>query len=158
MWPLKFFVVSLLVFLTNSYRVTCDVVDADVIEAIPPEISTESEVVIDENLTSENEPVTYRGAQLWRLSYKDQQYKSIISELQKHYKTAMWNLQMANASNAYVDIFVKPAVVDEAKEFLKREQVPYDVIINDVQEAIDNENPPLDETELWQNRDGKEYF
>lgn len=155
MWPLKLFLVTLSVLLVHSNGASCDTIDSEVIEAIPPEVSTESEVPLDQTVTG-SEPVSYKGGQLWRLSYKDQQSKSIVSKLQKKYKTSMWNLQMANSSNAYIDMFVAPAVVDEAKDFMNKQQVPYEVIMNDVQEAIDNENPPLDETDLWQNRDGKE--
>ena len=159
MWTNLIFVVTLLVFLVNSNQVSCETVDTVVVEAIPPEVNTEAELLIDENLLGdENEPRSYRGAQLWRLSYKDQQFKSAVSELQKTYKTSIWNIQMANSSNAYVDLFVKPAVVDDAKEFLRKVQVPFNVIMDDVQDAIDSENPPLEETDLWQNRDGKEIF
>jgi len=152
-------VAILLACLVSSYQVSCETIDSVVVDSIPPEVNTEAELLIDENLLDDEiEPKSYRGAQLWRLSYKDQQYKSAVSELQKTYRISIWNIQMANSSNAYVDLFVKPAVVDDAKEFLRKVQVPFNVIMDDVQDAIDSENPSLDETDLWQNRDGNEIF
>lgn len=133
-----------------------EIVDADVIEALAPEVNTEAEVPTDSD-RSQVEGRSYTGAQLWRIPYTGQDYKNAVSELQKTYQTNMWNLQMANASNAYVDMFLKQSVVDDAREFLTKAQVPFEVIIDDVQDSIENQNPPLDDIDLWQNRDGK-YF
>lgn len=132
----------------------CDSNEADIIDAIPVEIATEPAIVFDKDRAG-IEPIKYDGAQLWRISYANQNFKNAISELQKEFQVAMWNLQMANMTSPYVDMFVKKSMVDDAKNFLHNSNVPYEVVISDVQEVIDKQNPPLDDMELWQNRNGK---
>lgn len=144
----------LAVFVLAVNCATCDVVDADVVEAVPPEIHTEPAVALDDDRAG-NEPIKYDGAQLWRISYSFQEYKNAVMELQKQFQVSMWNLQMTNNTDSHVDMFVKSAMVNEARDFLLRVRVPFDVVINDVQDAINNENPPLDEIDLWQNRNGE---
>jgi hypothetical protein len=134
--------------------VTKDVIDAEVIDAVPAEVNTEPAVVFDKDRAG-NEPVKYEGAQLWRISYGDQEQKNAVAELQKQFKVSMWNLQMLNKTDPYVDMFVKRAVVADAKQFLTKVRVPFDVVIDDIQAAIDSENPPKDDVELWQNRNGE---
>jgi hypothetical protein len=151
MWLLKF---SFFIVIFVNKCSFGDIIDSEVINAIPLEVNTEPEVLIDKE-RAENVAVRYNGAQLWRISYQNQEYKNVVAELQKNYQAVMWNLQMANVSNSYVDLFLKSSVVEEAKEFMTTSNTPYEVVINDVQDAIDTENPPLDEIDLWQNRDGK---
>jgi hypothetical protein len=131
----------------------CDLNEADIIDAIPVEIATEQAIVFDKDRAG-IEPIKYDGAQLWRISYSNQNFKNAIAELQKEYQVAMWNLQMANTTSPYVDMFVKKSMVDDATNFLHKSNVPFEVVINDVQEVIDKQNPPLDDMELWQNRNG----
>lgn len=132
----------------------CESHEADIVDAIPVEIQTEPAVLFDKDRAG-IEPIKYDGAQLWRISYADQLFKNAITELQKEYQVAMWNLQMANLTSPYVDIFVKKSMVDEARNFLQKTNVPYEIVIDDIQQVIDNQNPPLDDMELWQNRNGK---
>jgi hypothetical protein len=141
--------------LLSSHCVLSDLVDADVIEAIAPEVNTEKELHTEHDRSQDDEGRSYSGAQLWRIPYTGMDYKNAISEIQKTYHTNMWNLQMANASNAYVDMFVKQSVVDDAREFLRKAQVPFEVIMEDVQDSIEAQNPALDDIDLWQNRDGE---
>lgn len=147
--------ISLLtIFLLSVHCVTSDVIDAEVIDAVPPDVNTEPAVVFDKDRAG-NEPVKYDGAQLWRIAYTEQTYKNAVAELQKQFQVSMWNLQMTNANDSHVDMFVKRAMVDDAREFLMKLRVPFEVVINDIQDAINSENPPLDEVELWQNRNGE---
>jgi Carboxypeptidase activation peptide len=131
-----------------------DVIDAEVIDAVPAEVNTEPAVVFDKDRAG-NEPIKYDGAQLWRIAYSDQEHKNAVAELQKQFQVSMWNLQMANLTGQYVDLFVKGAVVSDAKEFLMKARVPYNVVIDDIQNAINNENPSKDDVDLWQNRNGE---
>lgn len=133
---------------------TKDVIDAEVIDAAPAEVNTEPAVVFDKDRAG-NEPVQYDGAQLWRIAYGDQDHKNAVAELQKQFQVSMWNLQMKNLSEAHVDLFVKRAVVNDAKEFLTKVRVPFSVVIDDIQTAINNENPSKDDVELWMNRNGE---
>lgn len=140
------------IFAFNCYK--CDSREADIIEAISIDVNTEPAVLLDKDRAG-IEPIKYDGAQLWRIPFLNQQNKNAIAELQKEYQAAMWNLQMANLSAPYVDMFVKRSVVKDAKSFLKMSDVPYEIVIADVQQVIDSQNPPFDDSELWQNRNGK---
>lgn len=149
-------IMKCLLLLTILYycATASDVNDAEIIEAVPPEVNTEPAVVFDKDRTG-NEPIKYDGAQLWRIAYSDQEYKNAVAELQKQFQVSMWSLQMTNLTQSYVDMFVKRAMVDGARDFLIKVRVPFDVVINDIQDAINNENPSMDDVELWQNRNGE---
>lgn len=62
----------------------------------------------------------------------------------------MWNYNTTS-----VDIFLKRSNLMGARNLLQAANVPFDVVIDDMQKAIDQENPPKDQLELWENRDGK---
>lgn len=147
---IKFFIFPIFAF--NCFK--CDSHEADIIEAIPIDVNTEPAVLLDKDRAG-IEPIKYDGAQLWRISFANQHFKNAVAGLQKEYQVSMWNLQMANESAPYVDMFVKRSVVDNAKSFLKKSDVPYEIVIADVQQVIDSQNPPFDDSELWQNRNGK---
>lgn len=150
-------VLKLLVFISFLLNcVSCDVIsDTDVIDAAQAEVNIEQGNNFDKDRADRDTPVSYQGAQLWRVPYNDQNNKNAVSELQKQYEASMWNLRMANVSNPSVDMFVKRAAVFEAKKFMKKARVPFDVLIHDIQGAIDTENPPRNDIDLWVNRDGK---
>lgn len=150
MWIVR----CLVLFVLAVNCVTSEGSDAEIIEAVPAEINTEPAVVFDKDRAG-NEPIKYDGAQLWRIAYGDQEYRNAVAELQKQFQVSMWSLQMTNVTNSHVDMFVKRAMVDDARSFLEKVRVPFDVIINDIQDAINTENPPLDDIELWQNRNGE---
>lgn len=148
---LKFLTIAIFA-LINGHR--CDSHEADIVEAMSVDVHTEPAILLDKDRAG-NEPIKYDGAQLWRISFANQHHKNAVAELQKEYQVSMWNLQMANASSPYVDMFVKRSVVQDARSFLKKSDVPYEIVIADVQQVIDSQNPPLDDSELWQNRNGE---
>lgn len=150
MWIVRFLTLLVLTVIC----VTSEESDTEIIEAVPAEINTEPAVVFDKDRAG-TESVRYDGAQLWRIAYADQDYKNAVAELQKQFQVSMWNVQMTNVTNSYVDMFVKRAMVSDAKNFLENVRVPYEVVINDIQDAINNENPPMDEIESWYNRNGE---
>lgn len=149
-WVVKFFAIVVV----SVHCVKCDLVDADVVDAVPADVNTESAVVIDKDRTG-NEAVKYDGAQLWRIAYDNRETKNAVAELQKQFQVSMWNLQMNNLTQPYVDMFVKSSMVNDAKDFLLKARVTFTVVISDVQNAINTENPSMDEVELWQNRNGE---
>jgi len=63
----------------------------------------------------------------------------------------MWNLYNGTS----VDLFLRSSTIGEAKKFIDNENIKYEVIIDDIQQAIETENPPIEEIELLQNRKGK---
>lgn len=147
---LKTFVILFLSFNCT----TSDVIDADIVDAVPSDVNTEQAIVFDKDQAG-IEPINYDGAQLWRVAYGSQEHKNIVTELQKQFQVSMWSLQMRSLNGSYVDMFVKSSVVKEAKEFLLKSRLPFEVVINNIQEAIDSENPPKDNSDLWQNRNGE---
>lgn len=143
-----------LLALLVAHRVNCEqtikVADALVVEAQPVEVSTEAAAQPDHKEAPKSDgPLKYDGAQLWRIPYSDQTYKNAVAELQSSYDVAMWNL-----NQTCVDMFVKKAAVNDATRLLQSANIPFDVLIEDVQQAIDEENPPKDQLDLWQNRNG----
>lgn len=150
---MKWIVKTLASFFVLVNCATCDVNDAEVIDALAPETQTVPTASLDKDRAG-TEPIKYDGAQLWRINYSDQLYRNAVSELQKQFEVSMWNLQMTNMSESFVDMFVKSGVVEDASSFLRRVRVPFNVVINDVQDAINRENPPLSDVSLWQNRNG----
>lgn len=140
----------------TSDVIDAEVIDAEVIDAVSADVNTEPAVVFDKDRTG-TEPIKYDGAQLWRIPYGKQEHKNAVSELQKQFQVSMWNLQLSNLTKPYVDLFVKCAMVNNASEFLKKLQVPFEVVIDDIQRAINNENPSKDDIELWQNRNGEHF-
>ncbi|XP_055585997.1 carboxypeptidase B-like [Uranotaenia lowii] len=109
-------------------------------EAIPEELAKPSEP---------EQPVKYDGAQLWRIDYDDQEKKNAIAELQDKFAASMWNY-----NTTFVDIFLKGPNLRDAGKLLKKAQISYQVLIEDMQRAIDEENPSRDRLDLWENRDG----
>uniref|UniRef100_A0A182NVG9 Peptidase M14 domain-containing protein n=1 Tax=Anopheles dirus TaxID=7168 RepID=A0A182NVG9_9DIPT len=114
-----------------------------------PGSPTATETGSSETRATTAQPVKYDGAQLWRIAYDDQPKKNAVAELQDRFDASMWNY---NASS--VDIFVRRQQIKRAECFLRAANVPYEVVIEDMQRAIDTENPSLEETELWENRNG----
>ncbi|XP_055551619.1 carboxypeptidase B-like [Wyeomyia smithii] len=118
------------------------IVDPDIpTEAIPDDVAQQS-VPVDE-------PVSYEGAQLWRVDFDDQRKKNAVAELQAKFDGAMWAF---NATS--VDIFLKHPKLAGARKLLRRAKISFDVVIDNMQRAIEQENPPKDQLELWENRDG----
>lgn len=155
MTVLKLFI--LFALLTINYVSSDVITDSEVINAAQADINTEESILFEKDRPDRDTPVSYQGAQLWRVPFNDQTKRNAVSELQKQYSAAMWNLQVANQSNPYVDVFVKRAAVIDARNFMNTARVPFNVLIEDVQRAIDTENPPLDNIDLWVNRDGESF-
>ncbi|XP_055710873.1 carboxypeptidase B-like isoform X2 [Phlebotomus papatasi] len=127
--------------------------DVLVISPQPFENSTEPELLDnprdeDESVSTDH-PVKYTGAQLWRISYDDQVRKNAVADLQHKFNVAMWNL-----NGTSVDMFLKKPVIADARKLLENAKVPFDVVIDDLQHAIDTENPPPEVIEQLQNRKG----
>ncbi|XP_048508741.1 carboxypeptidase B-like isoform X1 [Athalia rosae] len=79
--------------------------------------------------------VTYEGAQVWRVVATNDQYE-FVSYLQDTGDVSTWV-----GNGTAVDVLVRPDVIPRVTRFLRERQVNYDVIIPDLQQAIDQENP-----------------
>lgn len=62
-----------------------------------------------------------------------------------------------NLRDDSIDVLVKPESISAVKSILKESNVDFDVVIDNLQTAIDQENPKEDDDEL-ENRNGKSKF
>ncbi|KAG7188823.1 hypothetical protein KM043_008431 [Ampulex compressa] len=87
--------------------------------------------------------VTYDGAQLWRVHASEGQatlVSNVVSEFQEAGLFSMWS-----GNDTAVDVMVRPDAIPRVARYLQDKDVKYDVVIADLQKAIDEENPPLSE-------------
>lgn len=59
-----------------------------------------------------------------------------------------------SSNGSQVDMFVKKPVIDDVREALQSKKIDYTVLIEDMQQQINEENPPQYEIEALQNRNG----
>lgn len=96
--------------------------------------------------------VTYDGAQLWRIRLTNEQAvlsSDVVSEFQE---TGLFSLWTGN--DTIVDLMVRHEAIPRAARVLKEKNVRYDIIINDLQKAIDEENSPLS-SEVMEDLEGR---
>lgn len=62
---------------------------------------------------------------------------------------ALWSI-----NGTEVDVFLKSSAVDGARQVLKDNNIPYTILVEDMQRQIEEENPPQSEIEQLQNRNG----
>lgn len=62
---------------------------------------------------------------------------------------ALWS-----TNGTEVDVFLKKSSVDGVRQVLKENNISYSVLIEDMQRQIEHENPPIEEIEEFQNRNG----
>jgi len=62
-------------------------------------------------------------------------------------------------NSSMVDVLVKPETVNKVKEFLDSSGLAFDIIIDNLQAAIDTENPTItpEEMEELEGRKGEEF-
>lgn len=53
-----------------------------------------------------------------------------------------------------VDVFVRKSAVQGVRQVLKENNIPYKILVEDMQRQIEDENPPQSEIEQLQNRNG----
>ncbi|XP_043505521.1 carboxypeptidase B-like [Polistes fuscatus] len=96
--------------------------------------------------------ITYDGAQLWRVRPSCEQpvlQSDILSELQEIGLSSPWF-----SNDTTVDIMVKQDAIARTSRILKEKNLRYEVVINDLQRAINEENPPLS-SELMEELEGR---
>ncbi|XP_011310954.1 carboxypeptidase B [Fopius arisanus] len=87
------------------------------------------------------EKITYEGSQLWRVNVAGEQV-DFVNYLQETGEVSKWT-----GNDSAVDVLVRPDMIPRVSRFLREREVKYDVIIPDLQQAIDQENP-VDEEAL----------
>ncbi|XP_011494644.1 PREDICTED: carboxypeptidase B-like [Ceratosolen solmsi marchali] len=88
------------------------------------------------------ETVTYEGAQLWRVLEADEK-ADYLSYLQERGDLSLWT-----GNDTAIDVLVLPDVIPRVSRFLRQRHVKYDVIIPDLQQAINSENPIKSQQEI----------
>ncbi|KAG5868272.1 hypothetical protein JTB14_032987 [Gonioctena quinquepunctata] len=120
----------------------------DVLEEESVPIVKNVEVQNEENTVESNESersarVLYTGNQLWKTFVDDRDKIEVLSRLKDDRDISTWG-----GNTTSIDILVKPENLDKVKAILTDKNINYDVLINDLQKAIDEENPSIfDDTE-----------
>ncbi|XP_057328407.1 carboxypeptidase B-like [Microplitis mediator] len=105
-------------------------------DGVPIEASSDVvDAVIVKAVEIPEEKVTYEGSQLWRV-LADNEQADFVSFLQDTGEVVKWT-----GNDSTVDVLVRPDMIPRVSRFLRERQVKYDVVIPDIQQAIDQENP-----------------
>ncbi|XP_044759435.1 carboxypeptidase B-like isoform X2 [Coccinella septempunctata] len=94
------------------------------------------------------ERVMYNNSQVWKACNEDDKFLIELNGLRRENRITMWGGNLT-----CIDIMVRGQHIEEVSESFARHNVDYSVIIEDLQKAIDEENPPLEALEL-DNRQG----
>ncbi|XP_015176245.1 PREDICTED: carboxypeptidase B-like [Polistes dominula] len=96
--------------------------------------------------------ITYDGAQLWRVRPSDEQpvfQSDVFSDLHEIGLSSPWF-----SNDTTVDIMVKQDAIARTSRVLREKNLRYEVVIDDLQRAINEENPPLS-AELMEELEGR---
>ncbi|XP_057667015.1 carboxypeptidase B-like [Diorhabda carinulata] len=84
--------------------------------------------------------ISYNGNQLWKAVVDDIEKIKVLTNLRDENHISMWG-----GNRTAIDILVKPNSLRTVEEAFKEKQINFDVIIQDLQKAIDEENNPIQE-------------
>ncbi|GBP50617.1 Carboxypeptidase B [Eumeta japonica] len=97
--------------------------------------------------------VDYTGAQVWQVNTNKTGVRAVLYRLRRRNLISTWG-----GNQSSVDILIKPQALGNVSRVFKRENIVYNIIIDDLQQRINEENPPLDENELeLQDRRARSY-
>lgn len=91
----------------------------------------------------ENVKVDYTGAQVWNVATNKTGVRALLSRMRRRHLISTWG-----GNQSSVDILVYSNALDNVTRIFKKEKILYEIIIDDLQERINRENPPLDDEEL----------
>ncbi|XP_039756453.1 carboxypeptidase B-like [Pararge aegeria] len=126
---------------TEAYTSTTELV-----EETPPNVKDELEeeiTILARAAEAGNVKVDYSGAQLWKVSTEKNGVRVILGRLKRRNLISTWA-----GNQSYVDVLIKPNAMANVTRVFARENISYDIIIDDLQKRINEENPPLDENEI----------
>ncbi|KAM3965739.1 molting fluid carboxypeptidase A [Aphomia sociella] len=89
-----------------------------------------------------SQKVDYSGAQLWKVSIEKEGSRVVLGRMHRRNQISTWG-----TNGTAIDVFIKPDAIQNVTRILKKEEIPFEIIIEDLQKNIDEENPPLDEAE-----------
>ncbi|XP_072945062.1 carboxypeptidase B-like isoform X1 [Epargyreus clarus] len=100
--------------------------------------------------TAFDDKVDYTGAQVWKVETNKNSIWLTIMRLRRRNLISTWA-----GNHSYVDVFIKPNAIENVTRVFQRENISYEVVIDDLQKRINEENPPLDENDIeLQDRQG----
>ncbi|XP_063365425.1 carboxypeptidase B-like isoform X1 [Cydia amplana] len=122
-----------------------DVAPKETDPVIDPVIEEEPAVIIPKigDLTKNEVKVDYSGAQVWKISTNRTGVRAVITRLRRRNLVSTWGGDHSSA-----DILVRHDAIENVTRIFKRENISFEVIIEDLQKRIDEENPPLSPEEL----------
>nr|UPI76683.1 M14 metal carboxypeptidase 6 [Antheraea yamamai] len=91
----------------------------------------------------ELQKVDYSGTQIWKVSTKKTGTRATIGRLRRRNLISTWG-----GNQTSIDILIKPNTLENVTRVFKRENIGYEVVIEDLQKRINEENPPLDDNEM----------
>uniref|UniRef100_A0A8D8ZAB8 Carboxypeptidase activation peptide domain-containing protein n=1 Tax=Cacopsylla melanoneura TaxID=428564 RepID=A0A8D8ZAB8_9HEMI len=87
--------------------------------------------------------VKYDGAQVYRVFVANSKGRKRVNDLADKGVVEKWR-----SNTTSVDIMVKADKLTAVKQYLEKAKLTYEVVLDDVQRAIDEENPEISEEEL----------
>ncbi|XP_046405867.1 carboxypeptidase B-like [Ischnura elegans] len=91
-------------------------------------------------------PASYAGAQLLRVNASTPDHKDTLKRLEESGAVELWSGIVSHKKT--VDVLVKPDKEQEVKQKLRKVRAEYAIVINNLQDAIQNENPVISEEEM----------
>ncbi|KAI4504475.1 hypothetical protein M0802_000025 [Mischocyttarus mexicanus] len=129
-----------------------DFVIPDWIEIVEESSSLDDRSNVRRAIKIREAKITYDGAQLWRVRPAGEQpvlQSDALTELQEIGLTSPWF-----SNDTTVDIMVKQDEIARTSRTLKEMNLRYEIVIDDLQKAINEENPPLS-VELMEELEGR---
>ncbi|XP_026675212.1 carboxypeptidase B-like [Ceratina calcarata] len=91
--------------------------------------------------------ISYDGAQVWRVQALVEGQKDLVSNVTMDFQEAgLLSLWVGNEST--VDVMVRSEEIPRVSRYLKQKDLRYQVVIDNLQKAIDEENPLLSVEEM----------
>ncbi|CAH1100449.1 unnamed protein product [Psylliodes chrysocephalus] len=111
--------------------------------AVVSSITEDSENFVQSRKTRDalEEPtskVNYTGNQIWKTKLINDQHKKVIMSLRNQGLIQTWG-----GNRTSLDILVNPINLNEVADTLRNNDILYNIIIDNLQQAIEDENPPI---------------
>ncbi|KAK1122193.1 hypothetical protein K0M31_009419 [Melipona bicolor] len=118
----------------------------DWIEIVDEPVHAENSKTIQRAVRVRDAKVTYDGAQVWRVRSSEGQ-KDLLSNVTTDFQdTGLPSLWTRNDTT--VDVMVRLEEIPRLSRYLKQKDLEYQVVIENLQKAIDEANPSLSEQEM----------
>ncbi|KAF7992313.1 hypothetical protein HCN44_001638 [Aphidius gifuensis] len=140
-----------LIYQTEAFYIKNNLTSQYEYDGVPIEAGVDiSDAIMVKAVEIPEETVTYEGSQVWRV-LADNDQGEFVSYLQETGEVSKWV-----GTESVIDVLVRPDMIPRVSRFLRERQIKYDVMIPDLQQAIDQENPlpSPEELEELQGRKG----